>query len=35
MIRDNPPDITNIPSGLKEASNVEFTDTGFTLYVDN
>lgn len=25
----------NIPSGLKEASNVELHETGVTLYVDN
>lgn len=29
------PDITNIPSGLKDASNVELLETGCTLYVDN
>lgn len=29
------PDITNIPSGLKDASNVELLGTGCTLYVDN
>lgn len=27
--------MTNIPSGLKDASNVELLDTGLTLYVDN
>lgn len=26
------PDMTNIPSGLNEASKVELVDTGFTLY---
>ena len=29
------PAITNIPSGLKDASNVELLETGLTLYVDN
>lgn len=29
------PDITNIPSGLKDASSVELLETGCTLYVDN
>lgn len=29
------PDITNIPSGLKDASNVKLLEMGFTLYVDN
>ena len=30
-IGDQLPDMTNIPSGLKEASKVEFAETGFTL----
>lgn len=29
------PDITNIPSGLKDASKVEVLETGLTLYVDS
>lgn len=29
------PDMTNVPSGLKDASKVELLETGFTLYVDN
>lgn len=29
------PDITNVPSGLKDASSVELLETGRTLYVDN
>lgn len=35
MIQNYLPDITNIPSGLKEASSVELQETGVTLYVDN
>lgn len=29
------PDMTNIPSGLKEASRVELLEIGLTLWVDN
>lgn len=32
---DAVPDTTNIPSGLNDASNVEFIGIGFTLYVDS